>query len=94
MKIKTNNKPRPLIYGAELTDKQREEFDYYDSDELDCNNFFIYKKQVYDLSQFIRTQDIAAFKNWQGYASDSYFSGIVVKYTDDNESIIVGRYYS
>ena len=30
VKIITNNKPRQLIYGYELTDKQKQDFDYID----------------------------------------------------------------
>ena len=28
LKIITNNQPRQLIYGSDLTDKEKEEFDY------------------------------------------------------------------
>jgi hypothetical protein len=30
---------------------------------------------------------------WDGYASHSFFSGVVVKYRED-EFVIMGRYYS
>lgn len=32
--------------------------------------------------------------NWQGISSESYFSGVVVKYINNYESVIVGRYFS
>jgi hypothetical protein len=36
------------------------------------------------------------FQGWDGYSSDSYFSGIVIKYPPDNDYdfIIVGWYCS
>jgi hypothetical protein len=31
-------------------------------------------------------------QGWDGYRSDSYFSGIVVRYVDDGERVIAGLY--
>lgn len=94
MKIITNNVPRDLIYGFELTAAEREEMDYYSDEEIVGLDFFRYKGQLYDLSEFSRVSEYQddPFSDWQGYQSNSYFSGIVVRYTDDIEQIIVGRY--
>ena len=103
MQIITNNIPRAIIYGFELTEKERAEFDYYESDELDSATFFRYKRNVYDLGEFSRVPDCAnqatedefiEFRKWDGYQSDSFFSGIVVKYVDSLEGVIVGWYCS
>ena len=100
MKVITNRVPRKMIYGYELTDKEKREFNYIALDEFDSHDFFRYKGQVYDFSEFLTTQNIPEFRdNWHGYTSDTYFSGILVKLCDqepywDNESIIVGMYYS
>ena len=96
IKIITNHVPRPIVYGWELTDKERAEFDYYDDEELDSNMFFRYKGHVYDLSDFERvTPMIRPFHPyWHGYMSDSFFSGILFRFVeDDDESCIVGWYY-
>lgn len=96
--IKTNNIPRPVLHWWELSDKERKEFDYIFDGEGDVFNTFIrYKGDVYDLGEFYRCitpngEDV--FKGWDGYQSDSFFSGLLVKYTNDGESVIVGRYYS
>ena len=93
--IKTNNVPRPIIYGYELTDKERSEFDYYDSADLDYATFFRYKGSIYDLDEFMLVTDtMKSFRSWDGYCSDSFFSGILVRYSDDFESVIVATYYS
>lgn len=99
MKIITNNKPRFIIYGFELSDKEKEQFDYLDN--IDECSFFRYKGEIYDLGEFMRIdQSIAphaqrpGWENWQGYSSDSFFSGVLVRYTSDHESVIVGRYFS
>jgi hypothetical protein len=92
VKVITNNAPRNLVYGYELTAKERAEFDYIKSDEIDTHDFFRYRGNVYDPHEFMCAPD--DMKPWQGYQGDSYFSGIVIRYTEDNESIIVGTYIS
>lgn len=105
MEIKTNHKPRPIIYGFELSPAERAEFDYLDDDRLDNASFFRYKGEVYDIGEFVRIEkvrsnpftvvpsdDDSQLFNWHGTQSDSYFSGLVIKYCDDNDYIIVGRY--
>ena len=92
MKIITNNKPRQLVYGYELTDKQKQDFDYID--DIDSHDFVKYKNNIYDLSEFMRVENNDSLKDWHGYSSDSFFSGTLVKYTDDMESVIMGWYYS
>lgn len=98
--IKTNNVPRATIYGYELSEVERKDFDYLEEDALYSNSFFRYKGQVYDLSEFLAlnryknqcySEDV--FGNWDGYMSDSFFSGILVKYCQDPEFIIVATYY-
>ena len=91
IKIITNNKPRQLIYGCELTDKQKQDFDYIE--DIDSQYFVKYKNNIYDLSEFMRIETIDSLKDWHGYISDSYFSGTLVKYIDD-DSVIMGWYYS
>ena len=53
--IITNNKPRQLIYGYELTDKQKQDFDYID--DIDSHDFVKYKNNIYDLSEFMRVEN-------------------------------------
>ena len=88
--IITNNQPRDILYGFNLPEKYRKEFDYLTDEEYANHEFFIYKKQAYSLSEFMRTD---SFKDWDGYSSDSFFSGIVIKIINDGDSVIVGRYY-
>ena len=92
MKIITNNKPRQLVCGFELSDKQNHDFDYID--DIDNHDFVIYKNNVYDLSEFMRVENNDKLKGWDGYSSDSFFSGTLIKYADDTESVIMGWYYS
>ena len=93
MQTISNNKPRPIIYGFELTDKQKIDFDYL-GENINENRFFKYKGHIYDISQFMRTPDNLKLLSFDGYMSDSYFSGILIKLCEDSDYIIVARYYS
>lgn len=91
IKIMTNNKPRQLIYGYELTDKQKQDFDYIE--DIDSHDFVKYKNNIYDLSEFMRTENNDSLKDWHGYSSDSFFSGTLIKYID-SDTVIMGWYCS
>jgi hypothetical protein len=94
--IKTNNIPRQMIYGYQLTEKEKANFDYIDATEFDAHDFFRYRGAVYDPSEFMRVPEgmFGDGAKWQGYSSDSHFSGVLIRYTDDAESVIVASYYS
>ena len=107
MKIITNNVPRNIIEAYELSEAEQKEFDYLDWEALKSGNdsasFFRYKGQLYDLGEIEMIPAFACdIKGWNGYQSDSFFSGIVVKYPldcdgicscENYDSVIVGRYY-
>lgn len=97
MKIKTNNQPRDVLTWYDLTPAEQKEFDYLDEGK---GSFFRYKGLVYDLEEFMRIDANISphpqrdgWENWHGYASDSYFSGVLVRYTPDYEQVIVGMYF-
>lgn len=109
--IITNNVPRDILYAWDLTEKEKAEFDYlFKSLSTECCDnalaatFFRYKGQVYDLGEITSCDLSPSLQGWNGYHSDSFFSGIVVKYPtrcDDDacdcenyDAVIVGRYYS
>lgn len=88
--IITNNQPRELLCGFQLPKKYRKEFDYLTDEEYGYHSFFVYKKQAYSLSEFMRTD---SFKDWNGACSESFFSGVLAKIVNGGDSVIVGRYY-
>jgi len=96
--IKTNNHFRPILHGFELTEKERKEYDWMDwSEEGDAHsdNFFRYKGWCYYLGDFMKTGTHSPFpEKWHGYLNDSFFSGILVRLSDDGEGVVVGTYYS
>lgn len=94
MKIITNNVPRTLIFGFDLTAKERKEFDYLTDDEINDQSFFRYKGAVYHLGDIQRVERLpedSPLNRWHGFAGDSFFSGIVIRLVNDDQ-IIIGRY--
>lgn len=104
LKIITNHVPRDVLYAWDLTGAEQSEFDYIDWGLVENGEsnpeFFRYKGEVYDLGEFLTTSELSRgaghhdLADWDGYQSDSFFSGIVVKYVDDYERVIVGRFMS
>jgi hypothetical protein len=95
--ITTNNCARDILYWQDLTEKEKEQFDYLDSEEGQNDAwFFRYRGIAYDLGEFSATHGMEGFKarGWHVYHSDSFFSGILVKYVDNYNSVIVATYYS
>ncbi len=94
--VRTNGKPRPLLGGPDLTDKELEKFNYLTEDEQACWRFVRYRGQVYDLHEFSASNRKATgteLKKWDGFKSDSFFSGVVVRYKDD-DTVVMGTYFS
>ncbi len=98
--ITTNNVPRDIIDGCQLTPAERAEFDYIDWAKVeageDSASFFRYQGTLYDLSEFQAAGRMfeGIGRRWDGYQSDSFFSGLLVRYQDNFERVIVGRYYA
>lgn len=94
--VKTNSVPRDIVYGFELSEKEKKEFDYLTEEELNNGNFFRYKGWTYDMGDFLIISEFAPKEllKWDGHHFDTYFSGVVVRYVENFERIIVGRYYS
>jgi hypothetical protein len=101
MNIITNNVPRHIVDAYELTTDERKEFDYLNwtaiEEGSDSASFVRYRGDLIDLGEFTSNHNMPAdspLHKWHGYMADSYFSGTVIRYTDDHESVIVGRWYS
>jgi hypothetical protein len=100
IRVITNNVPRDIVDAYELTLAERVEFDYLDWDSIDQGSdsatFLRYRGVTYDLGEFQTTHGLPVFnplaRDWDGYHSDSFFSGIVVRYVNDFEQVIVGTF--
>lgn len=101
MHIRCNMTPRLVLDWEQLTQKEQAEFDYFDPKD-GPGNFVRYRGWVYDLNDFTAVpRDLEAYapnsifygmRGWDGYVSDSYFSGVVMKYTPDLDHVVMGTY--
>ena len=89
LKIITDNKYRPVLYWYDLLPKEQAEY----SEVFRDSSFFRYRGWVYTLDDFMRV-DGSPFYGYDGYMSESFFSGLVVKYSNCGDAIKVGRWYS
>ena len=94
MKIITNNHHREFIYGDELPIEAIKEF----SDIQDFQDMtYIYYKGQYMLHEFLPIPDSLRRENpeldkWSGYMSDSFFSGLLIRYSEDMETYQIATY--
>ena len=92
--ISSTMKPKKLIYGYELTKKEKKDFDYME--DIDREAFFRYCRRIYALDDFMRLDDTTELSEkgfWHGYSPDSFFSGTLVHSVNEDE-VIVGFYLS
>ena len=100
MQIITNNRPRPLLALADLPRKVQKDFDYLNGEDAYSPRFVQYKGWWHDVddTQAVRYSRggsaMTEFEGWDSFASDTFFSGVLFKWVDDGEAVIVGRYFS
>lgn len=91
--IKSNGHARDLLNWGDLSEKERAEFDYLETDDEQWSaEFFRYRGSLYCTDMFTRVHD-QFVEPWEGYHADTYFSGVLIYYTDDHDGVFVGRYY-
>jgi hypothetical protein len=84
----------------DLPAKAQADFDYIDGEDRYSRRLFQYGGVWYDVNEFERLPENGhSFwkenrANWNGYQSDSFFSGVLVRFTEDYERVVAGRYYS
>ena len=90
--IRTNHQWRQFRYRDEVPKKVLlSEFDYQDDDVF--NGYFKYRGCWYHLDQFMAlASSEGPFTGWHGYSGDSYFSGTLIRVSDDGENYQVARY--
>jgi hypothetical protein len=84
-----------LDYIAEVDDKE--------SWGNEVNRFFRYRGDIYDTNEFVRivpcsqsfgychgAEPDSPLLKWDGIQTDSFFSGIVIRYCEGYESVVVG----
>ena len=97
MNITTNYHWRSLMYGYDLPASAREDFDFIQ--DLDSASFIHYRGQYYAFCEIFRIDSVMRLhapelNGWCAYQSDSFFSGIVIRFSDDDETYQIGTYTS
>jgi len=92
MKITTNNQFRPILYWHELTEAEQKEYkDAYE--DVEDSSFFRYRHWTYDLNDFDSLNGKGQqhdLYGWDGYHNETFFSSVVIKYSDCGDSVRVG----
>ena len=93
--ITSNHHWRPVLCWHDLTPNEQLEFD----GELDCeyfyqDSFYRYKGLVYPLGDFMPVGEVSqlAGKGWEAYYSSSWWSGVVIRHSEDGEYYQIGSY--
>jgi hypothetical protein len=96
IKVITNNVPRDVVNAWELTPAERAEFDHLDWAAIeaghDSRSFVRYRGELHDLNDFEGRAPESIPGRWDSFKSDSFFSGMVIRYCNDFESVVVGTY--
>ena len=93
----TNHHPRPIIDGWELAPTERQSFDYIDWPAVergeDSASFVRYQGELIDLGDVMRAGEDMRALGWDGFNSDSFFSGLAFRYmdVDGDQCVIVAR---
>jgi hypothetical protein len=90
--IKTNGQYRNLIYGYEITEKEQADFDYISDEDMQGRGFIRYRGRLYDAGDMMRAP--SDMPEWDGVVSDSYFSGVLFRFSSDGERVKCATYYS
>ena len=94
LQITSNFHWNNFLYGYELTKEEKASFDWIDPEDIETHSFLKYKGNVYSIGDFMIIDRNEALEEWDGYASDSFFSGVLIKLSDDGEQYQVGTYIS
>ena len=95
MKLITNNHWHSFLYSHELTEKEKQDFDWMNQDMFDSCSFLRYRGRVYSTEDFMRMdyRDNNPFPDmWHGHFSDSYFSGVLIHISSCGECYKIATY--
>lgn len=90
IKVISNHHWRYFKYRDEVPEKVLKDDLDWTNEEDHFGLYFEYGGQWFHVSEFARQTEL---NGWDAILSLSYFDGIIIKISDDNESLKVGRYY-
>ena len=94
LQIITDGKWKHLKYGYEVPKKVLDECDWL-SEEEKTDGWIMYRKRWYHIKEFgMITPQSPLPTDWDGYLGDSFFSGIIIKFSEEFETYKIGTYIS
>ena len=82
MRIISNHQWRDFTYRYDVpASVLADQFDYQDAEEA-LDGFFCYRGCWYHLDGFMRSESVPGY---DGFAADSFFSGVAIKVSSDGE---------
>lgn len=97
IEIKTNHHWRIPLYWWDLNEEEQKEFDYLSEDEALERNFLRYRGTPYDAHEFLTTSglpEVNELTKWDGYHSESFCTGVVIRWSSDFEEYQIGSFIS
>jgi len=98
--IITDHKWKQFKYGYEVPKSVLNDYDHLEEGEA-YDGWILYRKRWYHVSDFMSCHNEIHSPNnpfrkfgYDGYLSDSFFSGVLIKLSDDNETYKIGTYIS
>jgi hypothetical protein len=88
--VRTNNVPRPIVYGNELQGAQRRQAHAlygFLGTAFDDAQFVVYRRHVHYLGNF---EGLLDDPEWDGVECDSATTGTLIKLCPDGDTCIVG----
>ena len=104
VRIITNHHWRPFQYLYEFPEDDQKtiksDYDYMEDETLESSYFFVYRNRFYSLDDFMSLHNKVHcpnppdfMKGWDGYLNDSFFSGILIKLSEDGEFYQIATFY-
>ena len=90
MDITTDHKWKALQSGYDVPAKALADQFAWMEDAESIDGFFCYRGLWYHIGDFMRTD----IEGWDGIHVDSFFSGVLIRLSDDCESYMVATCYS
>lgn len=87
-----------LFSFQQLTEEEKKDFDYVTEEEYCDDRFFRYGDCVYDTDEFMSCKRFFSreeISKWDGYSSDTFFSGVVVRFDKEEDGyVFAGTYFA
>lgn len=99
MNIATNHHWRDFLYREEVPEKILEDdFDWTNEDHEESDDysdgFIKYQGHHYHLGEFMRCHGELLELGWEGVANETFFSGVLIKVSEDGEQYQIARIWT